>query len=209
MADRQTGSVWTHFDDSVLTGPLAGQGLQLEVRPIWHTTWSEWVELHPDTLVLDWYAEFADLYNERVRPGRGGLGPRFQETVLNWDERLPENALVVGVNIGADFRAYPLDSFPDGLNAVNDELHGYPIVVMIDPSKSFGLAFLASAAGQTLSFSVQDGLLVDEQGGAWDLNGRAVSGPLAGTQLTFVTSFVTEWYGWSAYHPDTEIYGLE
>jgi hypothetical protein len=31
----------------------------------------------------------------------------------------------------------------------------------------------------------------------------AVEGELAGAQLTFGTSFFTEWYGWAAFHPDT------
>ncbi len=31
-------------------------------------------------------------------------------------------------------------------------------------------------------------------------------GELAGLQLTFVTSFFTEWYGWAAFHPETAIY---
>ena len=40
----------------------------------------------------------------------------------------------------------------------------------------------------------------------WDLSGKAVEGPLAGTSLTYVSSFIAEWYGWSAYHPETTIY---
>ena len=43
MADRQTGSVWTHYDGSILTGPLAEQGIALELQPIVHTTWSNWL----------------------------------------------------------------------------------------------------------------------------------------------------------------------
>jgi len=40
----------------------------------------------------------------------------------------------------------------------------------------------------------------------WDLSGKAVEGPLAGTSLTYVSSFISEWYGWSAYHPEATIY---
>ena len=35
----------------------------------------------------------------------------------------------------------------------------------------------------------------------WDLNGRATTGPLAGSQLQFVTSFVIEWCGSVAERP--------
>jgi hypothetical protein len=33
-----------------------------------------------------------------------------------------------------------------------------------------------------------------------------VEGELEGVQLAFVTSFLTEWYGWAAFHPETTIY---
>ncbi len=107
MADRQTGSVWTHYDGSILNGPLAEVGLTLELRPTIHTTWSEWQKAYPDTIVLDWYPEY-ELRYRSIEPGRAGLGPQFQATVLNWDDRLPENELVLGVNLGADYRAYVL-----------------------------------------------------------------------------------------------------
>ena len=40
-----------------------------------------------------------------------------------------------------------------------------------------------------------------------EITGRAIAGPDAGAQLQFVTSFVTEWYGWAAYYPDSDIFG--
>lgn len=45
-----------------------------------------------------------------------------------------------------------------------------------------------------------------ETGSNWDLEGQATAGPLAGESLSFVTSFLTEWYGWLAYHPETDIF---
>ncbi len=80
MADRQTGSVWTHYDGSILNGPLAGQGIALEMRPIVHTTWSDWIATYPDTTVLDWYPEFEARYRT-IEPGRGGLGRLVQRKI--------------------------------------------------------------------------------------------------------------------------------
>jgi hypothetical protein len=39
------------------------------------------------------------------------------------------------------------------------------------------------------------------------MQGRALTGPYSGAVLPFATSFVSEWYGWSAYFPETTIYG--
>lgn len=205
MADRETGSVWTHFDGSVLKGPLAGTGVALSIVPMAHTTWETWLDLHPDTLVLDWYEEYASRYR-KVDPGRGGLSPLFEATVSGADDRLPGNELVFGAGVGEDFGAYVLGDH-DGLTVVSDTLGDHPIVVFIDPTTDFALAFSAVVDGETRSFSVVDGAIVDDTGTTWTIEGIAVDGPGAGSELEFVTGFVTEWYGWAAYHPETSIHG--
>ncbi|MDP6715990.1 MAG: DUF3179 domain-containing (seleno)protein, partial [SAR202 cluster bacterium] len=40
----------------------------------------------------------------------------------------------------------------------------------------------------------------------WDAQGNAVFGPLEGNVLKFVPSFISEWYGWSGYHPETQLF---
>ena len=206
MDDRQTGSVWTHFDGTILTGALADTGLALEIQPMIQTTWAEWQDLYPETLVLDWYEEFENRYRTNFQPGRAGLGPQFQKTVLNWDDRLPENELVLGVNLCDQFRAYVLADYSESLTVINDTLHDISIVVFLDNNTDYALAFQSVINDETLTFSVIEGAIVDDAGNTWDISGTAISGPLAGTKLSFATSFVTEWYGWAAYHPDTSIY---
>ena len=206
MADRQTGSIWTHYDGAVLQGELADAGVQLEIQPIVHTTWGEWKAAHPDTRVLDWYPEYATAYRT-VEPGLGGLGPTFQRTILNWDDRLAENELVLGAGVDTSFTAYVLGDMPEGVNVISDVLGGHPIVVFANPATDYALAFSAMIDGTVRQFEVEAGVIVDETGTAWGLSGEATEGPDAGLQLDYVTSFVTEWYGWAAYHPDTTIYG--
>lgn len=206
MRDTTTGSIWTHFDGSVLTGPLAGTGIRLELKPLVHTTWDEWRALHPDTLVPIWETGFEDRYRS-VDPGTGGLNPRFRSTLLNTDERLPENQLVLGAGVGDSYRAYVLDEFGGALTVIPDVLGGHPIVVFMDPATDFALAYSAVVDDQILDFRAEDGVIRDSSGSAWSITGEAVAGPYSGTRLQFVSSFVTEWYGWAAYYPDTEIYG--
>lgn len=206
MRDRQTGSIWAHYDGSALEGPMADVGAQLQIRPLLHTTWSEWVAHYPDSVVLDWYPEFSARYRD-VQIGRSGLGPEFARTILNWDDRLPENELVLGVELHREHRAYVLDDLPPQPTVIADELAGDPIVVFADRSNGFALAFGAILDGEPLAFEVVDGAIIDDRGTIWDLRGHGLSGPDAGRRLSFVTSFITEWYGWSAYHPLTTIYG--
>lgn len=205
MEDRQTGSVWTHYDGQVLTGALAGTGIELAIQPMVHTTWADWLEQYPATQVLDWYPEYAGNYRS-VQPGRGGIGPQFQATILNWDDRLDENELVLGVDTGEAERAYVIAELPAERSVILDEVGGRPIVVFADGSSSFALAYSPLVDGSVLEFSITPGGWFSVDGSEWGAGGAAVSGPLVGAQLEFVTSFVTEWYGWAAYHPDTTIY---
>ena len=204
MSDRLTGSIWTHYDGTVLQGPLAGTGTRLDIQPLVHTLWADWLEQYPDSLVTERVPGFIDRYRP-IQPGRRGLSGEFLETLRSLDDRLPENELVVGVDNNGAAIAYVLADLPDGPAVIAGELGGLDIVVFADASLSFGLAYSAVVDGETLQFAVDDGLFVDSWGSTWDQTGVAVGGPLAGTQLDYVTSFVTEWYGWAAYHPGTEI----
>ncbi len=132
---------------------------------------------------------------------------------MSWDDRLPHNEVILGVRVGADSRAYPLDELVAVGGVVNEMVGEEPIAVFVDSASSLSAAFSREVGGRVLDFrNVGEERLeiVDRQtGSTWTSEGRAVSGPLQGESLTFVTSFISEWYGWSAYHPGTSIYRAE
>jgi len=39
-----------------------------------------------------------------------------------------------------------------------------------------------------------------------NLEGISISGPLSAERLRFLPSIISEWYGWSAYHPETQLF---
>ena len=199
MRDRQTGSVWTHYDGTILTGPLAETNLSMEIEPILHLRWSDWLDRYPASSVLAWDERFADQYGA-YEPGQAGLGPQFVQTLLATDDRLPESELVLGVDTGTASTAYVLEE-ATGLSVFNDDVGGLPVVVIIDPAALFGIAYESTVDGTQRQFSVENGEIVDDTGARWSFEGSGPDG-----QLVFVTSFVTEWYGWAAYHPETAIY---
>ena len=73
-----------------------------------------------------------------------------------------------------------------------------------------GLAYSRMLDGQVLElfntgadeFAFQD----EQTGSTWDREGTASAGPLEGMALDFIPSFISEWYGWSGYHPETELF---
>lgn len=53
MYDRTTNTLWHQFLGKPVVGELVGSGITLEVLPVTLTTWGDWLEAHPDTMVLD------------------------------------------------------------------------------------------------------------------------------------------------------------
>ncbi|MBT3247736.1 MAG: DUF3179 domain-containing protein [Actinobacteria bacterium] len=201
MSDRSTGSVWTHYDGTVLTGPLADTGTRLTTLPLHHKRWSDWLAEHPDTKVLAWEDKYADRYWD-TEPGAPGLGQEFLDTIRSLDDRLPENELVFGLALGGESRAYRFNQI-DEPTLIQTEINGEALVMVLDPDGPFGVAYQATTNGEIREFQLVQGKLVDSQGNQWNLDGTGEGG-----SLTWVTGLVTEWYGWAAYHPETQIVDL-
>ena len=203
MIDRETRTVWTHLDGKAVQGEMEGERLAMVPMP--QTTWGEWKALHPSSLVLSPDTDFRDRY------GRVRIGVFNPQEAQFGDDRLPANALVVGVEVDGRFRGYPLAEVEGAGGVVNDVLAGLPIVVIYDAEARTGIAYSRVVRGRTLEFSnaAAGGVEIRdrETDSTWDHMGRAASGPLAGAVLTFVPSFISEWYGWSGYHPETGLFG--
>ena len=202
MRDRQTGSVWTHLDGKSNSGPAAGQRLTMIPTP--QMTWTEWETRHPETLVLSDNTP----YNSYYQPARIGVFDRSE--ALIGDNRLPSNTLVVAVEVNDEFKGYPIDELTAAGGVANDTVAGVPVMVFYDAVSRTGLAYSRVVDGEALEFynASTTGLELRDRGteSLWTTSGKALDGPLAGASLAYASSFVSEWYGWSAYHPETEIY---
>ena len=205
MLDDRTGSVWSHLDGRAIGGQQAGEAL--EVLPLQTTTWGAWVADHPETTVID--IDTGYRYRENVTLSGGGLGGTFEASLDGIDDRLPLNELVLGVLVGQQATTFRIDAIRDNV-PLHSELDGIPLVILADAEGEPSLAYhRALTDGTVLDFErTEDGTVRDTQTRSrWTSSGLAVDGELAGVQLTFVTSFLSEWYGWAAFHPDTTIEG--
>jgi hypothetical protein len=200
-------SLWSPFTGIALTGPM--RGATLERLPLSQCLWSEWLAMHPTTQVLYGEQVLRDGYASEFSPGSPGIGPRFLDSLVRpLDERLPHNALVLGVENGAIARAYPLQTLARVGPVLNDVLGTVELVVRSRPGTLQALAFHRRVEDRILTFSTsEEGDVYDEQTeSVWNEMGQAVSGPLAGTQLRYLNSSAEEWYAFAAHHPATEIF---
>jgi hypothetical protein len=89
---------------------------------------------------------------------------------------------------------------------VNDVLGDIPIFVWAADNNFH--AYIRQAAGQALTFRMQNGELVDEEtGSVWDLGrGLATDGPLKGESLQPVPGSTSYDWAWVDFYPESAFY---
>ena len=208
MLDYDSGSYWWQVAGDAIIGPLTGE--RLTVLPSLVTTWSQWQELHPQTLVLarptnrpasaydrDPFLGFDAALNDGRFP--------FPVSKAVRDGRLQAGTKVLAVQVGAEVRGYPLTSAEPAV--IMDTVADQTLVVFIDPDGPTGAVFQPEASGQALTFELRDGAIVDQQtGSVWNLAGQAIGGPLEGEQLRPVPSRTTFWFAIVAAEPEITLY---
>ena len=220
MFDRETYSYWWQVPGEAIVGTLAGQRL----TPLASETveWRTWRALHPDTKLLSRETGFARNYNRDPFTGLGasldeGARP-FQSNPAPTDGRLAPSEMVLGLEVDGRHAVYSLTRIGDGVR--NDWLANRPIVLFTSASGPAGAAYFADLQldpqlEEDLADELDDGVLTFEAGGGvwrddqtgsiWDLAGRAIEGPLAGSQLEPIPSRSTFWYAFVAAFPDAEL----
>ena len=207
MIDRETGSVWSHLDGEAIDGPLTGA--EMEFIPILLSTWGDWRDLHPGTVVLSDDTPFRSRYRD-VEVGMPN--PRGGEDLLYGDDRLKAEELVLGVISEESYAAYPLFELSGTDGIVNDTIDQLPIVIFYDAESNSATAFSRVIDGREAQFELvgSDPFRARDNvtNTTWNITGAGVAGAAEGDALDFVVAYVSEWYGWSAYHPDTTLFVL-
>lgn len=207
--DRDTGSLWKHLTGACFDGPRAGRTLT-PLTTGTHTTWAAWRQAHPDTDVMAPDPRFASRYFPRRQAESGArfLSPPFDRTITLRDPRLALSDLLLGVRVGDAARAYPLERLAKTGGVVEETVEGVPLTVWFDAPSRTAVAYHARVGDRVRSFHRRpEGFVEQETGSRFTLTGRAVDGPLAGTQLQRPTSCLAEWYGWYPHHPHTSLWG--
>ena len=213
MYDRTPDGVVESFWPQMLASAECGHadGRSLQMSPALEIEWEDWLGLHPDTRVLSGDTGFLRDYtrypygNYEVEDNSRTLVP-----LTSRDERRPPKERVLGI----PFEEGGGIAFPFGalrcrgdLAAVHQILGDGQegsgtselILVLWDSSANSAMAYLPAAGGQDLTFEVRDGAFVDlETESRWNIEGKALSGPLAGARLPMIPeAYVSFWFAFS------------
>jgi hypothetical protein len=221
MWDRQTESWWQQITGEAIVGRLAGR--RLEQLPAAIIAWETFLEQYPSGEVLlreaGEFGGFIRSYDTPPYAGYDSVGtnPFAFDGVV--DDRLPANMRTLTVKAGGESAAYTWPFLAEA-RVVNDVVGGEEIVAFFDDgtlsaflnvySESYAsgstTVFSRVAGNEALTFVLDGGRIVDEQtGSAWTIAGKAVEGPLAGSQLEPVVHQNHFWFAWAVFEPDTVV----
>jgi len=208
LRDRETRTLWAPFSGRALEGRLAGR--TLDRLPLSLTRWDVWSARHPLGDVVWAPQVLRQGHGSWYEPGKWGIVSEMGATLQAWDPRLPENALVYGVEDGGSVRSYPLSGLRAQGGVVNDQLGPRPLVVVAKGPLEVA-AYERTVRGRPLTFRPSAGLQAvmndDETGSDWSGDGEALGGPLRGERLAALDGYLVEWHVWSAYHPGADVFG--
>lgn len=129
LYDRKTESLWSQIKKQAITGPMKGQ--QLEQIPMRHTTWVDWRNRFPDTLVLS--SDTGSFRNYDRSPYAGyENSPNLHFSVGKVDPRYHPKELVIGLNLNGKNKAYPFNELARSGNTIKDNVDGQAVTVEFD-----------------------------------------------------------------------------
>lgn len=198
--DAETKSWWRQVSGEAIAGPLTGKSL--EEIPSQQMTLRTWLDLHPDSEILQADPSFQKDYDDLAKFDEGTIDSGLERRdSLSWKEK----SWVVGVQVGLEARAYDWNELLEK-RVVNDVLGKKPLVVFLESDSASFHVF----ERDTLEFSAHaDGVsMTDKQTRSmWNRHGESTEGALRGNKLQVVQSYQEFWHSWKTFHPQTSQHG--
>jgi len=129
LYDRQTGSLWSQILKTSVSGAMSGT--RLTAIPLSHTTWQDWYARHPATDVLSSETGYRRNYRVDPYPGYSRSG-KLYFPVQEESRLYRRKALVMGLEVDGEFKAYPFAELQKGSGRFTDEFNGTRFEVLYD-----------------------------------------------------------------------------
>ena len=203
MRDEETGTYWQQISGLAVSGPLAGQ--HLDIISADELTFKLWKTEQPQGTVLNDNAKFVRSY----APKDWDVEMKRMPTVLSYSEngRKPRD-LMLGITAFGASRAFLYDTVLKE-KLIQDHVNAEPILLVLGPDGQSVRAFRRKLPGtqETAEFyllSDKDaGFMMDSiQGKKWNFQGCTDSNEC----LERIDLIKDYWFDWRHYHHDTTVY---
>ena len=205
-------------------GDLTGTRLNVIAAQV--LSFSDFRDAYPEGLVLSRETGIYPAGTCEVAPYAGYDRDRGEPFLFGGDvdPRLPPLERVLTIEIAGEAIAYPFSDLRS-TPVINDVVGGRDVAVFYTggtlspfagtgaaPRRSVGSTgvFAPVTDGLSLTFTVGEGVIIDEQtGSAWSILGEALTGPLAGAELEPIVHGNHFWFARAAFRPDTTVRDID
>ncbi|MFN4145949.1 MAG: DUF3179 domain-containing (seleno)protein [Runella sp.] len=192
--DATTQSWWRQANGEAIVGPLKGTVLpEIETT---QTTLQKWLELYPNSLVMQpdmkFKAEYDSLSNYESGKRKGKLTRR---DTASWKEK----SWVVGIALNEASKAFDWNRLQKE-HIINDVVGEQPIVLVLARDKKSFFAFKRRDFNH--KFTVQNDTLIDNDGFRYSLLGKSEKPTIA--DLVKIKAYQEYWHSWQTFQPYTK-----
>lgn len=208
MRDEQTGSWWQQISGAAIQGAFKGEKLTDVASE--EVSFAVWKQENPNGRVLRPDAKILAANRYESADWETQIGKMPVRIAGEQDKTFEPRALVVGVAINGDAKAFPIAAL-EKQSPILDNVGGADIIVVLGADKKTARVFERTVDGRTLEFFArpETGEIVDaETASVWDFSGAATRGGFAGKQLKKIAAQKDFWFDWKTYHPNTRVYAL-
>jgi hypothetical protein len=194
LEDATTKSWWQQATGKAVAGKLKGEQLPEVLSS--QTSLAHWVQLHPDTKIMQADSTFITSYDTTLKYESGKSKRKLTGTdSLSWKDK----SWVIGVKCGNDRKAYDWNQLKQD-RIINDKMGNTAIAVVLAPGDRGFFAFEMPAPGVELSM-VNDTLLLNNK--HFRIDGTGIDTSYSLKQLPAYQEF---WHSWRTFQPDTKKY---
>ena len=191
--DATTKSWWRQANGEAITGQLKGQTLP-EVNTT-QTTLQKWLELHPNSLVMQPDVKFQEEYDSLSKYEAGKRkGSLTRRDSLSWKDK----SWVAGIEHKGSSKAFDWNKL-EKIGIINDQVGSQPVVLALAKDKKSFFAFERPAANASFTLR-NDTLFYDKQ--AFNLLGKSITKTTP--DLVRLNAYQEYWHSWQTFHPETQ-----
>jgi hypothetical protein len=190
--DVTTHSWWRQATGEAVAGPL--EGARLPVITASQLSLRKWLDLHPDSLVMQPDTASEENYDSEGRFERGkSKGDLTRTDPGSWKEK----SWVVGVEVGTVSKAYDWNRLKSK-RIINDVIGQVPVVVVLSTDDN---SFAAFRRPETSWEFTLKGDVLSAHDQHYDLGGRNLGS--TSRPLEALGAHQEFWHSWRTFHPGT------
>jgi hypothetical protein len=194
--DESTHSWWRQANGEAITGPSKGKMLP-EVNST-QTSLSEWIALHPNTLIMQPDPEFQMKYDSMSKYESGkGKSTLTKTDPLSWKDK----SWVVGIKSGKNSKAFDWNRLKSE-RIINSNVGNQPTTLVLASDNNSFFAFARPSESEGIILK-NDTLYLGTR--SYNLLGKNIDSEKT-SDLKPLNAYQEFWHSWQTFHPETEKY---